>query len=145
MIGPSPDPHTLGGLAVGQHPKSGSSPKRNLRHATNAEIEAQILSRIGRPVNFQHPGTEGSRHGTLKDRVIIRSNPGARGIPYWDVVDLIEFPKSPEPLWMRVGYYRYANGRLVWGSQTTLTDPMSAWKRLFDAARTREWFAPLVT
>jgi hypothetical protein len=30
----------------------------------------------------------------LKDRVIIQSIPGAQGIPYWDVVDLIEFPEG---------------------------------------------------
>jgi hypothetical protein len=47
-------------------------------------------------------------------------------------------------LWMRVGYYRYTKGRLVWGSQTTLTEPLGIWRTLFAAARSRSWFAELL-
>ena len=108
-----------GGLhTLGRHPASTDNSKRITNRRSNAEIERQILSRVGKPVHFKYPGDEGSRRGVLKDRVVIQSNPGAQGVPYWDVADLIEFPDAPEPLWMRVGYYRYAYGRLVWGSQT---------------------------
>jgi hypothetical protein len=129
---------------LGRHPASTDGSKRIHPRPTDAAIERQILSRVGKPVHFRYPGTEGPRHGVLKDRVVIQSSSSAQGVLYWDVVDLIEFPEAPEPLWMRVGYYRHANGRLVWGSQTTLTDPLSAWQRLFTAAKTRSWFAPLV-
>ena len=134
-----------GGLQhMGRHPVSADNSKRITKRPSNAVIERRILSRVGMPVHFKYPGDEGSRSGVLKDRVVIRSNPGALGVPYWDVVDLIEFPDASEPLWMRVGYYRFAYGRLVWGSQTTLTDPLSAWQRLVVAAKARSWFAPLL-
>ena len=129
---------------MGRHPASADNSSRILSRRSNAEIERQILSRVGKPVHFKYPGNEGSRRGVLKDRVVTQSNPGAQGVPYWDVIDLIEFPGARESLWMRVGYYRYVKGRLVWGSQTTLTDPLPAWRRLFKAAKTRPWFAPLL-
>ena len=123
---------------------STGSSRRITNRPSNAQIELQIRTRLGKPVHFKYPGNEGSRRGVLKDRVIIRSNPTAKGVPYWDVVDLIEFPDAPEPLWMKVGYYRYTEGRRFWGSQTTLTDPLSAWRRLFVKAKSRPWFTPLL-
>ena len=45
---------------------------------------------------------------------------------------------------MRVGYYRYAGGRLNWGSQTTLTEPLSVWRNLFATAQAQPWFAALL-
>jgi hypothetical protein len=129
---------------VGRHPDSTNNSKQIPNRPSDEEIERQILSRVGSRVHFKYPGDEGSRHGFLKDRVVIRSTEGFQGIPYWDVVDLIEFPGAPEPDWMRVGYYRYTKGRLVWGSQTSLTDSLSVWRRLFVAAKSRSWFAPLL-
>lgn len=129
---------------MGRHPASNKGPHQAPTRPTDAEIERKIIAKIGQPVRFRYPGTEGSRNGILKDRVVIQSTLGFQGIPYWDVVDLIEFPQEPEPLWLRVGYYRYANGKLVWGSQTTLTDPLSVWHRLFAEAKRRPWFMALV-
>jgi len=54
----------------------------------------KINQRIGQPTNFRFPGSEGKKKGILKDRATVVSNPWSRGVPYWDVVDLIEFPKS---------------------------------------------------
>jgi hypothetical protein len=76
----------------------------------------------------------------------VRSNPGTRGVPYWDVVDLIEFPNEKKPLWIRMGYYRAPKGRLQWGSQTTITESVETWKRiLLGAAQQKEWFRNLLT
>jgi len=129
---------------MGRHRMSEKQSEQSRSRPTDAEIQRKILAAVGQPVHFRFPGTEGSLHGVLKDRVVIYSGPNLQGIPYWDVVDLIEFPGQPEPQWLRVGYYRYANGRLVWGSQTTLTEPLSIWRRLLAEARTRSWFSELV-
>jgi hypothetical protein len=129
---------------MGRHPSSIDDSQQIANRPTDEAIECQILSKVGKPVEFKYPGDEGELCGILKDRVVIKSAPNLQGIPYWDVVDLIEFPGAPEPLWMRVGYYRYAKGRLVWGSQTTLTEPLSIWRELFEASRARPWFAPLL-
>ena len=128
---------------MGRHRDSGSDTPLGTDRPSDAEIERRILSKIGMPVHFKYPGTEGSLRGVLKDRVLIKSSSNIAGVPYWDVVDLIEFARSPEPLWLRVGYYRYA-GRLIWGSQTTLTSYLSDWRRLFVAARKRPWFSALL-
>jgi hypothetical protein len=67
------------------------------------------------------------------------------GVPYWDVVDLIEFPGEKEPEWIRIGYYRKPKDRLVWGSQTTITEPISVWKRLLvEAAKEKKWFRDML-
>lgn len=75
----------------------------------------------------------------------MRSNPGSPGVPYWDVVDLIEFQNEKNPKWIRIGYYRAPKGRLQWGSQTTITEPVETWKRvLVDAAKQKRWFRDLL-
>jgi len=108
---------------MGRHAASSNPPNVKPR-PTDEEIQRQILSRVGQRVNFTYPGTEGSLGGVLKERIVIKGGIGASpDIPYWDVVDLIEFEGTAEPLCMRVGYYRYSGGRLNWGSQTTLTEP----------------------
>jgi hypothetical protein len=81
----------------------------------------------------------GAKHkfGRLVDRAVVRStNPGSRGVPYWDVVDLIEFKSEKNPKWMRFGYYRLPERHLQWGSQTTITERVETWKRaLVEAAK----------
>jgi len=75
----------------------------------------------------------------------VRSNPGDRGVPYWDVVDLIEFKGEEYPEWIRIGYYRVPKGRLQWGSQTTIAEPVETWKRvLVDSAKQKPWFRKLL-
>ena len=114
------------------------------RQTNNDVIAAQILKRIGKKVTFTYPAEEGRKTGFLKDRAVIYS-PGSTGVPYWDVVDLIEFPNEPEPEWIRIGYCRKPKERLIWGSQTTITEPIETWKKLLvHAAKEKEWFRRLL-
>lgn len=111
----------------------------------NSELEEtiqKILKKIGQPVKFQFPAAEGDRQGVLKDRAVVPSP--STSVPYWDVVDLIEFTGETEP-WIRIGYYRKPKDQLVWGSQTTITEPVSVWKNLLvRAAREKPWFRDLL-
>jgi len=110
----------------------------------NNEID-KILSRIGTNVSFKYPGIEGEKNGILKDRVVVESTNEIGAVPYWDVVDLIEFKGEKEPEWIRIGYYRKPKQTLNWGSQTTITEPVSIWKRIFlNAAREKKWFRDLL-
>lgn len=105
-------------------------------------IANQILKPVGKRVCFQYPANEGRITGVLKDRAFFHSR-GPTGVPYWDVVDLIEFPMQPECI--RIGYYRKPADRLVWGSQTTITEPIAVWKDLLvHAAREKPWFRRLL-
>lgn len=105
----------------------------------------RILSCIGRKVSFKYPANEGDKHGVLKDRAVIESTNQPGSVPYWDVVDLIEFKGEQEPEWIRIGYYRKPGQTLNWGSQTTITEPMSVWKRiLVKAASEKKWFRDLL-
>lgn len=97
---------------------------------------------IGKKVSFRYP--EGIRQGILKDRAVITSNPHFTGVPYWDVIDLIEFKDDPEPYWIRIGYYRKPKDRLVFAGQTTITEPVSVWKEIFvKGCREKSWFREL--
>ncbi len=105
----------------------------------------KILSCIGRKVSFKYPGNEGDKHGILKDRSVVKSSNATGKVPYWDVVDLIEFKGEEEPEWIRIGYYRKPKRKLNWGSQTTITEPISIWKKiLINAAREKKWFRDLI-
>jgi hypothetical protein len=115
--------------------------------ATNLSDETivtRILKAVGKPVSFQYPGNEGCKHGILRERAVV-SSPSSTSVPYWDVVDLIEFQSEAEQEWIRIGYYRKPKDSLVWGSQTTITEPVSVWKRLLvHAAREKAWFMKLL-
>ena len=87
--------------------------------STTDQID-KILSRIGRKVSFKYPGIEGDKHGILKDRAVVESTNEIGAVPYWDVVDLIEFKGEKEPEWIRIGYYRKPKQTLNWSSQTTI-------------------------
>ena len=110
------------------------------------EIERRILERIGSQVSFQYAEPKLSREGELADRVTLNPYPGSTDdISYWNVIDLIRFPDETEKEWMRVSYYKNSGSRLVWGGMTALTEPISAWKRLFvHAAREMPWFRNLL-
>jgi hypothetical protein len=108
-------------------------------------VMLKICEAVGKRVAFHYPGKEKHKHGRLKERVVVRSNPGEKGVPYWDVVDLIEFPEEKKPQWIRIGYYRMPKNRLQWGSQTTITEPVETWKRvLVAAAKEKKWFRDLL-
>lgn len=112
----------------------------------NDAVIQKILGKIGKNVSFTYPGNEKGKEGLLKDRVVMPSNLGPKGIPYWDVIDLIEFPEETEPEWIRIGYYRKKQGKpLCWGSQTTITEPIRVWKKLLvQAASEKPWFKKLL-
>jgi hypothetical protein len=117
--------------------------KSQVRSRKNADVE-KILSRINHRVGFKYPEGEPHKTGILKDRAVVRSNPGKSGVPYWDVVDLIEF-EGTRHQWIRIGYYRVPRGRLQWGSQTTIAEPVATWKRvLVEAGKQKQWFRELL-
>ena len=106
---------------------------------TEAEVLAHLHARVGKRVLFTYPAAEGTRRGRIVDSVVV---PGSktRGVPYYDVVDLIDFEGEPER-WMRISYYRHLpDGRLLFAGQTSITEPLSVWTRLLSAARERPWF-----
>jgi hypothetical protein len=108
------------------------------------ELLNKIKRPIGHKVKFKYPDNEENKLGILKERVIIKSNNIAEKVQYYDVVDLIEFEKVNE-LWMRIGYYRTPNDTLVWGSQTTICEPLSVWKDIMiTAAKEQPWFKELL-
>ena len=111
----------------------------------NDTIAAKLLKPIDKEVSFTYPGDEGCKKGVLKDRAFIHS-PGTTGVPYWDVVDLIQFPDESKPKWIRIGYYREKpKGNLRWGSQTTITEPVEIWRKLLiHAAKEKKWFRKLL-
>jgi hypothetical protein len=112
--------------------------------STNVEI-SKIKSCIGKKVSFKYPGNEGEKNGILKDRAVVKSIQEPGTVPYWDVVDLIEFQGEKEPEWIRIGYYRKPKDKLNWGSQTTITEPISIWKRiLVNTAKEKKWFRDLL-
>ena len=105
----------------------------------------RILSCVGKPVAFNYPNNEGSIRGFLVDRAVMESHSSPSGVSYWDVVDLIDFPAIPQSKCMRIGYYRMPKDRLVWGSQTTITEPLTVWKELLvTAARQMPCFKELL-
>ena len=105
----------------------------------------KMLKCVGRKVAFKYPAGEKHKSGILISRAVVRSNPRIRGVPYWDVVDLIRFQNEQNPKWIRIGYYRVPKGRLQWGSQTTITEPVKTWKRvLIKAAKQKPWFRDLL-
>ena len=109
-------------------------------------VEELILRDLKtKKVQFKYPGAEGELHGTLMDRCVLAAGDNIGGVPYWDVIDLIEFEGQKEREFMRIGYYRKPLNRLVWGSQTTITEPLSTWKDLLvKAAQEMSWFRSLL-
>jgi len=109
-----------------------------------SEEEEKILSRKGKKVYFKYPKPEPRFRGVLKDRCVMLA-PSWTGVPYWDVVDLIEFDEPKKFRALRFGYYRKSKGRLIWASQTTLTEPIITFKALFKkAVKEKEWFKRFV-
>ena len=97
----------------------------------------KIKQAVGEPVSFRFPRSEGHKGGILKDRAVVVSNPYSRGVPYWDVVDLIEFPEEREPLWMRIGYYRKPKDRLNWAVKQQLQNPCLSGREFLSKQRGR--------
>jgi hypothetical protein len=112
---------------------------------SKAQIHEFLRRAINRRVGFNYPGGKGNKRGTLKDRAIVSSGVRSSGAHYWDVVDLIEFPHERHKRWIRVGYYRQVGDRILWASQTTITEPLHKMRRLLiEAAVQKPWFAKLL-
>src|ERR1044072_1596366 len=109
------------------------------------EVIDKILSKIGKKVNFKYPGDEGQKQGILIDRAVFESNYVGE-VPYWDVVDLIEFEGEPELEFIRITYYRKKPGKhLNFSGQTSITEPISVWRKmLVSVAREKKWFRCLL-
>jgi len=84
---------------------------------TENDVLNKIKSCIGNEVSFKYPGDEGSKLGVLKDRAVIAGTKIGT-VPYWDVVDLIEFKGEKESQWIRIGYYRKPATRIYCGANT---------------------------
>jgi hypothetical protein len=110
---------------------------------------SKILSAIGRKVKFKYPGDpeeKGKKQGILKDRAVVKSTNRYLRVPYWDVVDLIEFKGEREPR-IRIGYYRKPRNSPSprYASQTTITEPISVWKEILaNAMQEKKWFRDLI-
>ena len=106
-------------------------------------VTAKLMTAVGRPVKFTYPAAEGTRQGTLKDRAVaVGSN--TRGVPYYNVIDLIEFADEPEP-WVRITYYRHLrSGKLSFAGQYSICEPVSSWERLMAVGGATPWFRPLI-
>ncbi len=108
---------------------------------TKKEIKTKLMKAVGKKVAFKYPGDKGNKRGYLKDRVIVWSGHSPSGADYWDVVDLIVFPRERERRRIRIGYYRQVGDKLRWASQTTITEPVHVLKRILaQAAKEKEWF-----
>ena len=111
---------------------------------TRKEALERMRRPINQPVSFTYPGTDRPVRGILKDRVVIRGGDAA-GAKYWDVVDLIEFGSKRADRNMRISYYRQVGDRLGWAGQTSITEPLHVWKRMFvQAALEKSWFRNLL-
>ena len=112
---------------------------------SDREIVQRIMARIGHPVRFKYPGTEGHKHGVLRDRVTVKSDVTSTGVRYWDVIDFVEFPNERKKHWVRFGYYRQDGARLRWAGQTSLAEPKGNMRRLFQAGVAQAvWFRRLI-
>ena len=116
---------------MGRHVLERDTIKLCASRPSDESVKRQILSKVGKRVKFKYPGDEGELRGVLRERVVIESDPGPLNIPYWDVVDLIEFPGAPKPLWMRVGYYRFALDWLPVWLMAIAPWAVERWRRYF--------------
>ena len=108
------------------------------------EQRRYLLSKIGGEVVFKYPEPPNKRIGRLSDRFVIKDTDD-EAVTYWNLIDLIEFEQEKEE-WLRITYYRYKKqlNRWVFAGQTSLSDPISAFEKLFvDAIKEKEWIRPL--
>jgi len=123
-----------------------------LRVSTLSE-EEWVLRNVGKKCcKFTYPekrkGVSITMRGTLKERVALYTKSITGITDFWDVIDLIEFEWEGETKTaVRFGYYRRgADGKLRWGSQTTLTEDLGVLTALFKkATKEKVWFKQLLT
>lgn len=114
--------------------------------------EDWILRNVGKECcKFTYPEKEDGKtivmKGTLKERVALCTKSITGITDFWDVIDLIEFEfRGKRTTAIRFGYYRRgSDGKLRWGSQTTLTEDIYILKALFKkAAKEKTWFKQLL-
>lgn len=100
---------------------------------TRKEILSKLQRPVGKRVRYKYPNGH-IKNGVLKDRAIVWNGHSPSGADYWDVIDLIEFPKEKHRKWIRIGYYRQVGKRLGFAGQTTISEPAQKMKRLFTRA-----------
>ena len=111
------------------------------------EAEKRALGRVGRlKPKFRYRGHAiPELKGTLKDRVAMHTRSITEMKDFFDVIDLIEFDvEGVKKEAIRFGYYIYEDGKLRWGSQTTLTEEKSILLDLFRKAYEKPWFRELI-
>lgn len=119
-----------------------------MRIPAESSEESWLLRNVGKKCcKFTYPEEGVVMRGVLKDRVVYHTESMTGVTDYWDVIDLIEFDyKGKNMTAIRFGYYRRSKGRLIWGSQTTLTERMDILKDFFrKAAGQKSWFKQLLT
>ena len=107
----------------------------------------RLLGRIGKHVKFSYPEISKKVVGKLKDRYVLHTQSFTGVTDYWDVIDLIELEHNGKKIEaIRFGYYRRTKeGKLIWGSQTTLTENIETLKTLFkECAKEKSWFKKLL-
>ena len=109
---------------------------------TEKEVRAKIQQAVGKSVKFTFPNAKDNQVGHLMERVIV----GSRQRIFWNVVDLIDFPKKGKSkLCIRIGYYKQVGDKLHWASRMTITEPVDQMKRIFaEAAEQKKWFRDLL-
>ena len=103
------------------------------------DVIERVESAVSKEVTFDYP--EGTKKGILKERIWERTETKSGDVGYINTIDFIEFEGEKE-LWMRISYYRvFPNGKLVWGGQYSIAEPLSEWKGLIKkTAKDNQWF-----
>ena len=109
--------------------------------------EKWVLKAIGKSIKFRIPERKEPLRGVIKDRVAFKTRSISEITDFWDVIDLIDFDVNGKVKQaIRFGYYRRGkDGKLRWGSQTTLTEEINELKKLFKkAVKEKPWFKQLL-
>jgi hypothetical protein len=119
----------------------------------------------GKIVTFTYPEKPYERKGDLLERLVVKdtSEPEKPEVNYWNILDIIKMhhdPNNPNNIWLRITYYRYLKSKVIktkkgkvtkrrwiFGGQTSISDPISAFEELFVKAiqkdETGKWVRPL--
>ncbi|MGD0160810.1 MAG: hypothetical protein ABSB89_11010 [Candidatus Bathyarchaeia archaeon] len=115
--------------------------------------------KVNPKVTFTFPEGLRIRTGHLLERIVVKDSIEP-SVNYWNILDFIKFQHDPDNLWLRITYYRYlkdeivrtkkgkiTNKRWIFAGQTSISDPISAFERLFVKAikedKSGKWIRPL--
>ena len=119
---------------------------KTVRRVTVVDAKKKIIKRIGKKVAFNYPAGEKTQaRNSRRPRGGPEQPPIEQSAVLGHVVDLIRFRSETHRHWIRIGYYRITKGRLQWGSQTTICEPIGTWEKLLVGAATQKpWFRDLL-